>query len=68
LSWRSTSKNRIVVASEKADFIADRIVAGVPATEDEVRRLARYLREIVADMEQSWRQRASPPRPSRSPP
>jgi hypothetical protein len=68
LSWRTTSKSRIVVASEKADFIADRIVAGVPPTEDEVRRLARYLREIVAEMEQSWRQRVIPPRPSRPPP
>jgi len=40
----------IVVASEKADFIADRVAAGVPAPERELRRLARYLREIAIGM------------------
>jgi hypothetical protein len=40
----------VIVASEKADFIADRIASGVAAPEDEVRRLARALREIAGDM------------------
>jgi len=40
----------VVVASEKADFIADRIAAGVPAPERELRRLARSLREIAVAM------------------
>jgi hypothetical protein len=41
----------VVVASEKADFIADRIAAGLPAPEAELRKLARYLREIAAEMD-----------------
>ena len=41
----------VVVASEKADFIADRIAAGLPAPETELRKLARYLREIAAEMD-----------------
>ena len=44
-------KDRIVVASEKANFIADRIAAGVPAPEVELRKLARYLRDVAADLE-----------------
>ena len=44
-------KDCVVVASEKADFIADRIAAGLPAPEDEMRKLARYLREIAAEMD-----------------
>jgi hypothetical protein len=40
----------VIVAGEKADFIADRIESGVPASEDEIRKLARYLREIAAEM------------------
>ena len=44
-------KDRVIVASEKADFVADRIAAGLPAPEIEMRKLARYLREIAADME-----------------
>ena len=44
------AKDCITVASEKADFMADRIAAGVPASEREVRKLARYLREIAARM------------------
>jgi hypothetical protein len=59
----------VIVASEKADLIADRIASGAPATEEEVRKLARYLREIVAEMEQTWqRRRTSPPRAARSHP
>jgi hypothetical protein len=46
-----TPKDRVIVASEKAAFIADRIADGLPAPEIEMRKLARYLREIVADME-----------------
>jgi hypothetical protein len=45
-----SSRDRITVASEKADFIADRIAAGVAAPEKELRKLARYLREIAAAM------------------
>jgi hypothetical protein len=45
-----SSKERVIVAGEKADFIADRIEAGVPASEEEIRKLARYLREIAAEM------------------
>jgi hypothetical protein len=45
------AKDCVVVASEKADRIADRIAAGVPASELELRKLARYLRETVVDME-----------------
>lgn len=45
-----SSRDCVTVASEKADFIADRIAAGVPAPEQEVRKLARYLREIAAEM------------------
>jgi hypothetical protein len=43
-------KDRVTVASEKADFIANRIAAGVPSREEEVRELARSLREIAAQM------------------
>jgi hypothetical protein len=43
-------KDCVTVASEKADFIADRIAAGVPAPEGEMRKLARFLREIAAEM------------------
>ena len=49
-STGKSSKERVIVAGEKADFIADRIEAGVPASEEEVRKLARYLREIAAEM------------------
>jgi hypothetical protein len=45
-----SSRDRIIVASEKAGFMADRIAAGIPAPEEELRRLARYLREIAADV------------------
>lgn len=45
-----SSRDRVTVASEKADFIADRIAAGVAAPEKELRKLARYLREIAAAM------------------
>jgi hypothetical protein len=41
----------VVVGSEKADRIADRIAAGLPASELELRKLARYLREIAVDMD-----------------
>ena len=44
-------KDCVVVASEKADRIADRIAAGVPTTELELRKLARYLRDTAADMD-----------------
>jgi hypothetical protein len=44
-------KDGVVVASEKADFIADRIAAGRPVTELELRKLARYLREVALEME-----------------
>jgi hypothetical protein len=54
---RSTAKDRVIVASEKADFIADRIAQGVPATEEELRKLARYLREAAAQMGQPWQKR-----------
>jgi hypothetical protein len=43
-------KDRVTVASEKADFIADRIAAGVAAPEAEVRRLAATLRQIAAEL------------------
>ena len=46
----ATFRDRVHVASEKADFIADRIAAGVPAPEREMRRLAQYLRETAAAM------------------
>ena len=46
-------KDCVVVASEKADRIADRIAAGVPASELELRKLARYLRETAGDMDRS---------------
>ena len=42
--------DRVTVASERADFIADRIAAGIPAPEAEVRHLARLLREIAAEI------------------
>ncbi|HEX3696157.1 MAG TPA: hypothetical protein VH374_12305 [Polyangia bacterium] len=38
------------MASEKADFIADRIGLGIPAPEGEVRELARLLRQIAAEI------------------
>jgi len=44
-------RDGVVVGSEKADRIADRIAAGVPASELELRKLGRYLREIAADMD-----------------
>ena len=43
-------KDSVVVASEKADRIADRIAAGVPASELELRKLGRFLREVAADL------------------
>lgn len=45
-----SSKDRVTVASEKADFIADRIAAGIPAPEIEVRELARFLRQVAAEI------------------
>jgi hypothetical protein len=45
-----SSKDRVTVASEKADFIADRIGLGIPAPEGEVRELARLLRQIAAEI------------------
>jgi hypothetical protein len=45
-----SSKDRVTVASEKADFIADRIATGTPAPEAEVRELARLLREIATEI------------------
>lgn len=51
----------MTVASEKADFIADRIAAGVPAPEEEVRRLARYLRDVAAEMKPSVKKRPGTP-------
>jgi hypothetical protein len=45
-----SSKDRVTVASERADFIADRIAQGVPAPEGEVRELARFLRQIASDL------------------
>ena len=54
------AKDCVVVASEKADFIADRIAAGRPAPELEMRKLARYLREIAAEMEGPRPRRAAP--------
>jgi len=44
-------RDSVIVASEKADFIADRIAAGTAAPELEMRKLARYLREIAAEMD-----------------
>ncbi len=44
-------KDSVVVASEKADRIADRIAAGVPASELELRKLGRFLREVAVDLE-----------------
>ena len=44
-------KDSVVVASEKADRIADRIAAGVPASELELRKLGRFLREVASDLE-----------------
>ena len=63
------AKDSVVVASEKADFIADRIAAGTPAPELEMRKLARYLREIAAEMDRSRSGRVpqnAPASPSRS--
>ena len=62
-----SSKDRVIVASEKADFIADRIEAGVPAPEEEVRKLARYLREIAAEMGPGSKKRPDPTTPDRDP-
>jgi hypothetical protein len=45
-----SSKERVTVASERADFIADRISQGIPAPEIEVRELARLLREIAFEI------------------
>jgi hypothetical protein len=56
-----SSYDRVIVASEKADFIADRIAAGTPAPESEVRDLARMLREIAA--ESTLRKKTGPVRP-----
>jgi len=42
-------RDSVIVASEKADFIADRIASGTAAPELEMRKLARYLREIAAE-------------------
>jgi hypothetical protein len=53
-------KDGVVVASEKADFMADRIAAGIPAPEIEMRKLARYLREIAAEMERPRTGRVQP--------
>jgi hypothetical protein len=47
---KMSSKDRVTVASERADFIADRIALGVPAPENEVRDLARLLREIAFEI------------------
>jgi len=44
-------RDGVVVGSEKADRIADRIAGGLPASELELRKLARYLREIAVDMD-----------------
>jgi hypothetical protein len=44
-------RDGVVVGSEKADRIADRIAAGLPASELELRKLARFLREIAVDMD-----------------
>ena len=44
-------RDGVVVGSEKADRIADRIAAGLPASELELRKLARYLREVANDMD-----------------
>jgi hypothetical protein len=44
-------KDCLVVASEKADFIADRIASGLPAQEIELRKLARYLRDIASELD-----------------
>jgi hypothetical protein len=54
------AKDCVVVASEKADFIADRIAAGLPAPEIEMRKLARYLREIAAEMDRPRTARGAP--------
>jgi hypothetical protein len=54
------AKDCVVVASEKADFIADRIAAGLPAPEIEMRKLARYLREIAAEMDRPRTTRGTP--------
>jgi hypothetical protein len=54
------AKDSVVVASEKADFIADRIAAGLPAPEIEMRKLARYLREIAAEMDRPRTARGAP--------
>jgi hypothetical protein len=54
------AKDSVVVASEKADFIADRIAAGLPAPEIEMRKLARYLREIAAEMDRPRSTRGTP--------
>lgn len=45
-----SSKDRVTVASERADFIANRIAEGVPAPESEVRELARFLRQVASEL------------------
>jgi hypothetical protein len=60
-------KDRVTVASEKADFIADRIASGLAAPEGEVRDLARCLREIAAELGAGNKKPGPPPvRPLRS--
>jgi hypothetical protein len=61
-SWggQPAPRDRVAVASEKADFIADRIADGVAAPEQELRSLARYLREVVAAMGPGARPRVTP--------
>jgi hypothetical protein len=62
-SWGSqpAPRDRVTVASEKADFIADRIASGVAAPEQELRSLARYLREVAAAMGPGSRPPRTPP-------
>ena len=60
-------KDSVIVASEKADFIADRIAAGTPAPELEMRKLARYLREIAAGMDRPRAVRVAQNAPASSP-
>jgi hypothetical protein len=61
-------KDRVTVASEKADYIANRIAAGVPAPESEMRDLARCLRDIAAELGTGLKKPGPPPaRPFGSP-
>jgi hypothetical protein len=46
------SRERLIVASEKAEFMADRIATGIAVTEEEMRNLARYLRESAVQLDQ----------------